>query len=171
MVYVAKAAGPRFWVKVDRDGPPHPYDPDQGLCWLWTASLRSTGYGQFYASREQGLVSAHRFAYALEHGPIPDGQVVRHTCDRPLCVNAAHLIAGTQAENCADTRERGNPFGGKISHAGTDHPLARLTTQDVDEIRRRRTAGDLLRVIAADYGIGTSQVHRITTGQQWTPNR
>lgn len=46
--------------------------------------------------------AAHRLAYELEHGPIPKGMVVMHSCDVPGCFNPDHLSIGTQADNSAD---------------------------------------------------------------------
>lgn len=91
----------RFWSKVQRgDG-----------CWLWMAATFPTGYGQFNAGRflngKQDTRYAHRVAYELAHGPIPDGLVVRHQCDTPRCVRASHLLIGTQADNIADAQRQG----------------------------------------------------------------
>ena len=49
----------------------------------------------------------HRAVYAMVHGAIPKGLVVRHTCDNTLCVNPKHLIIGTQLDNIRDRVERG----------------------------------------------------------------
>ena len=83
-----------FWSRVDRRGP--------GDCWPWLGPVTgSQEYGAFcFDSR---YVYAHRFAYVLHHGEIPKGTVVMHTCDDPICVNPAHLNAGTQKDNIRDS--------------------------------------------------------------------
>lgn len=92
----------RFWAKVDKDAP--------GGCWLWTASLNSQGYGQVGINHRP--VVAHRIAYTLLVGPIPDGLELDHLCHtrdvecrrgeecpHRRCVNPAHLEAVPHREN------------------------------------------------------------------------
>lgn len=74
-----RTAEQRFWAKVDKTGE----------CWLWTASLTSHGYGQFYFDGRP--VAAHRFSYELFSLPIPAGMDVDHTCRIRACVNPFHL--------------------------------------------------------------------------------
>lgn len=66
-------------------------------CWLWTAYVNDDGYGMF---RDNGrLLSAHVWSYEHEHGPVPDGLELDHTCRVRACVNPAHLEPVTHAEN------------------------------------------------------------------------
>lgn len=66
-------------------------------CWLWTASKRPNGYGQFKVG--DSPVPAHRFSYEHYFGSIPEGLQLDHLCRVRSCVNPAHLEPVTQAEN------------------------------------------------------------------------
>lgn len=77
----------RFWAKVDKTDD----------CWLWTGVRISNGYGSFRV--EGAMRLAHRFAYELLVGPIPDGLQIDHLCRVKHCVNPLHLEPVTQAEN------------------------------------------------------------------------
>ena len=85
--------------------------PFQTGCWLWSGSTTTAGYGVMAVDGRS--VTAHRIAFAIEHGetPPPD-MVVTHECDVKLCVNPTHLRAGTRSENVKEAFERG-----KIKHA------------------------------------------------------
>jgi hypothetical protein len=89
----------RFWAKVSK-GPG---------CWLWTAATRH-GYGAFgvpLGNARQRVAQAHRVAYELAKGKIPDGAVIMHTCDTPLCVNPDHLRCGSMSDNSTDAVMKG----------------------------------------------------------------
>lgn len=91
----------RFWSKVEKA---------EG-CWPWKASIfKQTGYGQF-ALESKRPINAHRMAWILTHGEIPDGMVVCHHCDNPLCVNPDHLFLGQQQDNMIDMATKGRHVG------------------------------------------------------------
>lgn len=77
----------RFSEKVDTSGE----------CWLWTGSRSPTGYGNVKV-RGHSLL-AHRLAYMLLQGPIPEGLTLDHLCRVRHCVNPYHLEPVTQREN------------------------------------------------------------------------
>jgi hypothetical protein len=79
----------RFWSKVAVS---YPND-----CWEWLGGRFETGYGQFNAGGK--ALRAHRVAYEIVHGPVPEGLVLDHLCRNPLCCNPAHLEAVTNREN------------------------------------------------------------------------
>jgi hypothetical protein len=87
----------RFWTYVDKAG------PDE--CWLWNISVGGPGYGQIW--RVDRMVAAHRTAYELTNGPIPDGMHVLHSCDVRACCNPAHLHIGTHQDNMREMWDRG----------------------------------------------------------------
>ena len=79
-------------------------EPNTG-CWLWLAAVTGNGYGKIRDQMRNR--SAHRVAYKLYCGPIPDGLCVRHICDVSICVNPDHLLVGTHHENVMDRVYRG----------------------------------------------------------------
>ncbi len=90
-----------FWRRVRRG------KPDE--CWPWQRAKSPQGYGSLWQSGT--TVEAHRVAYELARGPIPDGMIVLHSCDNPSCCNPAHLRLGTYKDNSEDCFEGGRAPG------------------------------------------------------------
>jgi hypothetical protein len=67
-------------------------------CWRWTGSHDVAGYGAFHLDSTTTR-RAHRWAFELLRGEIPDGLVLDHLCRVPACVNPWHLDPVTNAEN------------------------------------------------------------------------
>ena len=88
----------RFWPKVNKDGPVPQIRPELGQCWVWTAYLNKSGYGQFGLA-DRSLMLAHRWAWEREHGPVPDGLELDHLCRVRACVRPSHLEAVTRSIN------------------------------------------------------------------------
>jgi hypothetical protein len=100
------AATPKFWPKVNKDGPIPAARPDLGPCWLWLAATNgSNGYGIFRGGQgrdkfgSKRWILAHRFAYEILAGPIPQGLHIDHLCFNRLCVNPKHMETVTQRVN------------------------------------------------------------------------
>lgn len=138
-----------FWSKVEKtDG-----------CWLWRGTLSTGGYGRTRVGGKKQL--AHRVAYSLAVGAIPEGAVVCHACDVPACVNPAHLWVGTHAENIAD-RDAKKRFA-----KGEGHGSHKLTDVEVLEIRARHTAGATFCGMARDYGVSRVSIRAVVMGVYW----
>ena len=144
----------RFWVKVDKTGP----------CWLWLASTRSYGYGQFWTKAYGRMVEAHRIAWELMRGPIPAGMFVCHNCpggDNPRCVNPDHLFLDTQAGNNTDMVSKGRSSRGEHRH------WARLTEPQVRQIRELRASGRTQPGLAREFGVSRAAIGLIVQRKRW----
>jgi len=181
----------RFWEKVDKSGPIHPYDPAQGPCWVWTAGKTPAGYGNF--SEGKVRVMAHRWAWANANGQIPEGIEVCHSCDRPACVR--HLFLGTHGDNIRDCFRKGRANRcsgerhwskthqqeaarqfGEVNFAaahpelmarGERHPNAKITETTVLGIMDLKRRGLSHREIGAALGVSRENVVAICTGRTW----
>lgn len=133
----------RFWNKVDKSG-------GDDACWLWTAATRSNGYGQMELLGR--IWKAHRIAYTLAYGEIPDGLVICHSCDCPKCCNPAHLWAGTHADNTRDMDAKGRRVTLRIY--GDANKLCKVSDAKVLEIRERYASGGVTqKALAKEYGV------------------
>jgi hypothetical protein len=141
-----------------------PQRPAEG-CWEWARARDTHGYGVVPYGRRKW--KAHRIAWMLEHGPIPDGAEVCHRCDNPACVRVTHLFLGTHAENMADARRKGRVSVAGLHRVGSTHSQAKLTEAQVIEIRRRAET-EYQRVIARDFGITQAMVSLIVRRENWT---
>lgn len=138
----------RFNEKIDRSGGPD-------ACWPWNAKTNGGGYGRIQRGGQgEGEVTANVLAWTMVNGPVPEGLVVRHTCDNPPCCNPKHLITGTVKQNSRDMVERGRSVRGKRHHKAkvADH---------VDEIRQRYASGESSPSIGRRFGVEPASIERI----------
>lgn len=109
---------------------------------------------------------AHRVAWQLANGEIPDGLCVLHKCDNPKCCNPSHLFLGTHADNAHD---RDNKKRGKVpDNRGENHPHHKLTWNDIHYIRNR-WAIDGIKIIniAREMGLPRGYVSQIVNNKVW----
>lgn len=125
-------------------------------CWLWFAGCGSDGYGCFRLYGK--IIGSHRVAFALYKGSIPNGKVVRHTCDNPKCVNPKHLILGTQLDNINDRHRKGR------DQRGASHSRAKLDELSVRLIRDSKLHYTTL---AAIYGVSGASIRGIQKRRTW----
>lgn len=120
-------------------------------CWIWQGVTNQQGYGirripGWRPPGAQEKEAAHRYAYRLYRGKIPEGLVIDHLCRVRSCVNPWHLEPVTPATNTRRGR------------------AAKLTSRDVDAIR---ASNEPLRVLAERHGVSMAQVSRVRNGRQW----
>ena len=148
----------RFWGKVKKTN-------DQNQCWLWTAYRNALGYGVVRWMNKTSL--AHRVAWIINFGDVPEGLLVCHTCDNPPCNNPSHLFLGTNEDNMNDMISKGRQAGAP-RESNSKH---KLNEWQVEEIRRRYgfqgINGERQVDLAKEFGIGQAQVSSIVRGKSW----
>ncbi len=91
----------KFYAKVDIR--------EETECWNWLGSQFNSGYGRIEINGK--TIRAHRLAYTIHYGEIPDGMQINHVCHNKLCVNYRHLYAGTPKQNSEDMVRAGRWLG------------------------------------------------------------
>jgi hypothetical protein len=132
--------------------------PDE--CWVWQRSVAGEGYGQIKLTKERRQTYAHRVAYELAYGELPQGKQVCHSCDNPPCVNPRHLFVGSSHDNHQDMKRKGRHLFGEKNGNSV------LTEQKVREILA------LLPFVpqwdlATRYGVAPITISRISRGLRW----
>ena len=155
----------RLWNSVDKSGGPN-------SCWPWLKSRKADGYGKIRSgSRSDGnrrTLATHRLAFELASGEkLSDAVKVRHTCDNPPCCNPAHLIKGSQRENCLDMVARKRHWSivkpQSASH-GVTHYQAKLDDQKVLDILSSTESNAFL---AAKYAVSRAAVRNVRSRITW----
>jgi hypothetical protein len=144
-----------FWSKVDKES-------SSTDCWLWTGAKQG-GRGGKYGAFQLGWKiqkRAHRLSFEIANGPIPDGMMVCHACDVPLCVNPAHLFLGTAKENIDDMGAKNR----RVSCKGQRNGASKLTTEAVRNIYLDPRTN---REIAQDYNVNSNLISQIRHRKIW----
>lgn len=147
--------------------------PDDRGCWNWKLSKLPNGYGRVGGKRGR---LAHRWAWTVAHGAIPEGLCVLHKCDNRACVNPDHLFLGTKRDNTQDALRKGRLSPHKPSDSprwkpgrpiGERNGSAKLNRPAVEAIRRQYRDGALQRELASKYGVSQVAISQVVRGGTW----
>ena len=141
--------GKRFWSYVDIKS------PDE--CWEWTGAISRVGYGAF--GHRHDYISAHRMAWELTYGMIPEGMCVLHHCDNRKCENPDHLFLGTIAENNVDKVKKNRQSRGE----GGNSKLTESQVLEIRELIKAHTS----RQLAIRFDVNISHIRRIVNRVSW----
>ena len=151
----------RFWSKVDKCGPVPAHAPELGRCWIWTAYVNRSGYGEVGRKFPRRAETAQRVAWELANGGPVGELCALHRCDNRACVNPDHIFLGTRTENMADKVAKGRQLRGERC------PVAILTEATVREARRLRSEGVRTSEIARRLGIKYNTLRGVLSRQNW----
>jgi hypothetical protein len=147
-----------FWSLVDKNGPlPEKSTGVKSRCWPWLGSVTTNGYGRF--KYEQRTRSVTRFAWKLKTGRDPGPLTISTHCQNKICVR--HLFSRTRSD-------LGKATGGHPALLGEDHPNARLTSEQVLQIRELYATGKFLQKdLAVRFNVSRPTLRRIVSRQSW----
>jgi hypothetical protein len=171
----------RFWNNVNKTD----------TCWLWKGATVGRGYGK---TSFGGICKrAHRVAWELTNGVIPEGLLVCHRCDNPLCVRPDHLFLGTSDDNNKDMQRKGRSATGDRSRSrthpeslprgdnhyahlhpelvlrGERHGNAKLTEVQIQEIRTAYASQDhpSYAELSLRYGVSSNAIWSVVMRKTW----
>lgn len=133
------------------------YDVAPNGCWIVRGSKTKFGHKGFtrYLNGVKTQLYAHREMYKKYVGPIPDGAMVCHKCDRPDCIRPDHLFLGNATINQEDCVLKDR------------RPQAILTVGQVVDILLRWPAGMTIKQVAIMYGVGHNTMQQVRYGYSW----
>jgi HNH endonuclease len=140
------------------------FQRNESGCLEWQHGCTAAGYGLGAADVIKGVRYAHRIAWTLTNGPIPDGLCVLHRCDNPPCADPDHLFLGTRADNMHDKTAKGR----QGAHRAPRPWLAKLTGAQVLGVLLRLDGGETQQAIATRYGVSRGNIRDIATGMTWS---
>lgn len=133
-------------------------------CWEWKEFTNTDGYGMFRMASTSPMIGAHKASHVIYKGEVATGEVVRHTCDNPPCVNPDHLVLGTVADNVDDcvARKRRSPQRGNHNNA------RKISSEDAASIRETYARGGVSQQSLADeYGVTQAAISAVIRGKTW----
>lgn len=145
----------RVWAKIDRRG--------EDECWPWMGATQF-GYGYIWVVPQKHHAKAHRIVYAYTYGDFDPAWLVCHRCDNPPCCNPRHLFLGTVADNMRDRDLKGRGY----DRHGEKNGRAKVTQQQVEQIRALVASGKSQQSVGERYGLKQAQVSRIVRSKCWS---
>ncbi len=139
----------------------HISQPDANGCILWTSTRHRDGYGMIHVKTGKRMALAHRVAYELANGPVPEGMFVCHTCDNRLCVNPSHLFVGTHRENMDDM------FSKNREARGEKLPQSKLSESSVISIRTEFANGSTCTELGRKHCVSHSSITNVIRRVTW----
>ena len=135
----------------------------EGTCLVWMGSLNNQGRPQFGVKQSDGrwkITLAYRWLYEQVLGAIPNGFETLHSCDNGRCVALQHLTVGTHSQNMIDMMHKGR----RRYPTGRESPSARLSSEQLEEIRRKHCGGVTQVALAKEYGVWRRTIYKILKG-------
>ena len=128
--------------RLDDGGMPLPWSG----CTIWMGAVDAAGYGRINFGKKFGAQFAHRLAYMLAKGPIPERMTIDHRCRVRCCINPAHLEAVSNRENilrgvgwaATNARRTHCANGHEFTPENTAHAQGGRRCLECTRIRKRR---------------------------------
>lgn len=151
--------GARIWPRLVKNGE----------CMEWAGSRNEHGYG---GMRVDGVaIKAHRYAYELANGPIPDGMDVLHSCDNPPCCNPEHLSLGDAKKNAQEMVGRGrhavSRYGTGYLSRGESHGRRKLSNESVTYIRANPEHLNISQ-LSRKFGVARATIRSVIENKTWS---
>jgi len=112
-------------------------------------------------------LQAHRVAYMVWKGHIPENTFVLHKCDNPRCIEPSHLHLGSQKDNMREMRERNRAKDETRGRKGERHPKCKLSNEQIKEIRILRKQGVYGTQLSKIYGVSNPMIYYICNMKNW----
>lgn len=137
-------------------------------CWGWRGPIAKGGYPVMSCRKEMGSDRGHKASWIIYKGMIPPKMHVCHSCDNPICTNPEHLWIGTHKQNNDDKIAKGRAkFVKPPTLKGEKNPSAKLSEDQVKEIRLLILQGHSSYGIGKDFGVSKTTILRIKNSENW----
>lgn len=138
---------------------------DSDECLMWPFDRTSDGYGYLLSPTEKKKVVAHRLAFRVAYGRLPE-PLGCHSCDNPPCFNPRHIFEGSNLDNHKDAAVKGRRPRQDGEHNGNSVLTPEMVTRlRAEHIRYSRT--NSFRALAEKYGVSLSAVAQAVEARHW----